>query len=53
MMHELLSCDTLAVAADRSACHSHMMAKNSDRPIGEAQPLQWFPPSNHEAGEKL
>lgn len=53
MMHELLSCDTLAVAADNSACHSHMMAKNSDRPIGEAQPLQWFPPADHTAGEML
>ena len=53
MMHELLSCDTLAVAADSSACRSHMMAKNSDRPIGEAQPLQWFPPADHAAGEML
>ena len=53
MMHELLSCDTLAVAADNSACRSHMMAKNSDRPIGEAQPLQWFPPADHTAGEML
>lgn len=52
-MHELLSCDTLAVAADSSACRSHMMAKNSDRPIGEAQPLQWFPPADHAAGEML
>lgn len=52
-MAELLSCDTLAVAVDSSAYGSNMMAKNSDRPIGEAQPLQWFPAADHVAGEQL
>lgn len=52
-MAELLSCDTLAVAADSSAYHCNMMAKNSDRPIGEAQPLQWFPAADHTEGEQL
>lgn len=52
-MAELLSCDTLAVAADSSAYGSNMMAKNSDRPIGESQPLQWFPGGDHAEGEQL
>lgn len=53
IMIDLLSCDTLSVAADRSALKSNMLAKNSDRPIGESQPLVWFPAADHENGEKL
>ena len=48
-----LSCDTLAVAKDASAYGSNMFAKNSDRPIGECQPLIWIPGAHHEKGERL
>ena len=43
----MLSCDTLAVTARFCAQGSNTMAKNSDRPLGEAQPLIWFPPQDH------
>ena len=52
-MADLQSCDTLSVAADRSAYGCNMMAKNSDRPIGESQPLVWFPAADHAAGSQV
>ena len=50
---ELLSCDTLGVAAARSAYGCNLFAKNSDRPTGECQPLIWIPAADHEEGEPL
>lgn len=50
---DMQSCDTLAVTKERSAYKSNMLAKNSDRPIGEAQPLVWIPAANHKPDEKL
>ena len=52
-MADLQSCDTLSVAADRSAYGCNMLAKNSDRPIGESQPLVWFPPAEHPEGSMV
>lgn len=49
----MLSCDTLAVTARFCAQGSNTMAKNSDRPLGEAQPLIWFPPQDHGDGEMV
>lgn len=49
----MLSCDTLAVTARFCAQGSNTMAKNSDRPLGEAQPLIWFPPQDHGDGETV
>ncbi len=49
----MLSCDTLAVTAQFCAHNSNIMAKNSDRPLGEAQPLVWFSPQDHGAGEMV
>ena len=53
MSWDMQSCDTLGVCASHSLYHSNMMAKNSDRPIAEAQPLVWFPAADHEPGEEL
>ena len=49
----MLSCDTLAVTARFCAQGSNTMAKNSDRPLGEAQPLIWFPTQDHGDGEMV
>ncbi len=53
MSWDMQSCDTLGVCASHSRVRSNMMAKNSDRPIAEAQPLVWFPAAVHASGEKL
>ncbi|GAB3881308.1 C69 family dipeptidase [Terrabacter terrigena] len=37
------SCDTFLVAADRAAAGATLLAKNSDRPAGECQPLRFHP----------
>ena len=37
------SCDTFLVAADRAAGGATLLAKNSDRPAGECQPLRFHP----------
>lgn len=49
----MLSCDTLAVTAQFCAHNSNLLAKNSDRPLGEAQPLGWFPPRDHGGGQMV
>lgn len=49
----MLSCDTLALTAPLSSYGSNMLAKNSDRPLGEAQPLTWIPTADHRDGEML
>ena len=37
----MLSCDTFVLPAEANFFGSNMAAKNSDRPIGEAQALTW------------
>lgn len=37
------SCDTLVLTGEFSPCGTPALAKNSDRPLGEAQPLCFFP----------
>ena len=49
----MLSCDTLVLTADFSAYNSNMLAKNSDRPLGESQPLVWVPAADHSPGDML
>lgn len=53
MPWDMQSCDTLGICASHSRFHCNMMAKNSDRPIAEAQPLIWFPATVHAPGETL
>ncbi len=45
------SCDTLAVCAQFSANGRNLFGKNSDRPVGEAQPLVFIPGGRHAPGE--
>ena len=49
----MLSCDTFALAQNRFQEQRNVFAKNSDRPLGEAQPLAWFPPADYPLGEKV
>lgn len=49
----MLSCDTIAFTAARMASRRNMLAKNSDRPLGEAQPLVFIEGGEHPAGEML
>lgn len=35
----MLSCDTFALGKDYFTGHQTFLCKNSDRPLGEAQPL--------------
>lgn len=53
MSWDMQSCDTLGVCSSNSFYHSNMMAKNSDRPICEAQPLVWIPASDHAKDETV
>lgn len=47
------SCDTLGVHAALSVFGAPMLGKNSDRPVGEAQPLVWFPAADHAPDETV
>lgn len=47
------SCDTFVLGKDFFSEHKNHFAKNSDRPLGEAQPLAFFPGSMHAPGEML
>lgn len=49
----MLSCDTFALPAGSCLGGSNLLAKNSDRPLGEAQALTWSPGAKHGAGEKV
>ena len=49
----MLSCDTLALTGSYFANGHPALMKNSDRPLGEAQPLAFFPAADHAAGEML
>ena len=47
MNTDLPSCDTFAISKALANCSSNLLAKNSDRPIGEAQALCYYPPADH------
>jgi dipeptidase len=47
------SCDTWVALPDATADHSVILAKNSDRPPMEAQPLVQFPRRRHAAGDMV
>ena len=50
---QIFSCDTM-VALGGSTRDGHVIfAKNSDRPVTEAQPLVICPAADHAAGERL
>ena len=49
----MLSCDTLVALGRATANGQNLFAKNSDRPIGEAQPLVFFPAETHLDGSML
>ena len=49
----MLSCDTFAVCAARSETKGNLLCKNSDRPLGEAQPLFFSRARDHKKREML
>lgn len=49
----MYSCDTFALGKDFYHEHKNFFAKNSDRPLGEAQPLCFYPRAEHKAGDML
>lgn len=49
----MLSCDTMAIAAVGTEYGQNMLAKNSDRPTGEAQRLNFFPARENAPGTTL
>ena len=49
----MLSCDTFVLPAETTLSGSVVMAKNSDRPLGEAQAPAWTPGARHERGETV
>lgn len=49
----MLSCDNFALTAAFTALGSNLHAKNSDRPVGEAQGLRFYPAADHPEGATL
>lgn len=49
----MLSCDTFALGKDYFTGHQTFLCKNSDRPLGEAQPLLFAAAADHAPGETL
>lgn len=47
----MFSCDTMVVAAPHSAYGRNILAKNSDRPTGEPQPLCYYAGGLHAEGD--
>lgn len=47
----MYSCDTFAVCASLRPDKRNLLAKNSDRPVGECQPLIYFPAADHHSDE--
>lgn len=47
----MFSCDTMVVTAPYSAYGRNILAKNSDRPTGEPQPLCYYAGAEHAEGE--
>lgn len=50
---ELYSCDTMVALGNSTASGNLIFAKNSDRPVTEAQPLVTIPAADYEAGSKV
>ena len=44
------SCSTLIAMQDATLNGDVIFGKNSDRPVNESQPLEYFPPADHEDG---
>ncbi|MEA4847410.1 MAG: C69 family dipeptidase [Clostridiaceae bacterium] len=49
----MFSCDMIALGRDFFACKHNLLGKNSDRPLGEAQPLAFFPSAVYTPGTLL
>ena len=49
----MLSCDTFVLGKSFYSEGKNYLAKNSDRPLGEAQPLAFYPGGDHQPGEML
>lgn len=49
----MLSCDTFALGKKYFSANENFLAKNSDRPLGEAQPIAFFPGGEHAPGETV
>ena len=49
----MLSCDTLIALGSATSNGQNLFAKNSDRPIGESQPLVFFPAATYPADATL
>lgn len=49
----MLSCDTFALGKKYFETNKNLFAKNSDRPLGETQPISFFPGGMHAPGEML
>lgn len=49
----MLSCDTFAVGKKTFETGKNFFAKNSDRPLGESQPISFFHGGMHAPGEML
>ena len=49
----MLSCDTFVLGGSRTENGRRLLAKNSDRPLGECQPLRYFKAEDHGEGEQL
>jgi len=47
------SCSTLIAMQEATRDGDIIFGKNSDRPVNESQPLRYFPPADHEAGEQV
>ena len=46
------SCDTFALTG-KAFAGGNLLCKNSDRPLGEAQPLRYYPRRSYGAGETV
>lgn len=53
MEMELYSCDTMVALGNSTASGNVIFAKNSDRPVTEAQPLVNIPAAEHDVGEMV
>lgn len=47
------SCDSMIANSSATVNGSIIYAKNSDRPLNEAQPLIYYPPAEHKEGEMV
>ena len=50
---DIFSCDTMVALGNSTESGNVIFAKNSDRPVTEAQPLVVFPAGDHAAGETV